>query len=65
MKLTVNGSVEESEARNLAEFVISRQLEVDALVVEHNSRIVPRDEWEAVELVEGDSVEMLRFVGGG
>jgi thiamine biosynthesis protein ThiS len=33
--------------------------------VERNLEIIPRDRLGAVVLEDGDSVEVLRFVGGG
>lgn len=36
-----------------------------AVAVEHNLNIVNRDSYDAAELKDGDSVEVIRFVGGG
>jgi thiamine biosynthesis protein ThiS len=35
------------------------------LVVEHNQRILKREEYSSVQLNEGDTVEIVHFVGGG
>lgn len=35
------------------------------LVVEHNGTIIPSERWRSVFVGEGDSVELLTFVGGG
>lgn len=44
-----------------------RSLEVDprAVVVEHNRRIVRRDNLAATPVGEGDHIELVHFVGGG
>ena len=36
-----------------------------AVVVEHNLNIVSRDDYDAARIQDGDSVEVIRFVGGG
>lgn len=36
-----------------------------AVAVEHNGEIVPRAAYKAVTLQEGDTVEIVRMVGGG
>lgn len=43
------------------------ELEVDGrrVAVEHNRRVVPRDERGDVEVEAGDEVEIVQFVGGG
>lgn len=43
------------------------ELEVDGrrVAVEHNRRVVPRDERGDVEVEAGDDVEIVQFVGGG
>ena len=43
------------------------QLELDprAVVVEHNRRIVRRVGLAEVKVSEGDSIELVHFVGGG
>lgn len=36
-----------------------------ALAIERNRRVVPRPEWSAVALEEGDVLEVVTLVGGG
>ena len=44
-----------------------RQLELDprTVVVEHNRLIVRRSDLATIQIVAGDSVELVHFVGGG
>lgn len=35
------------------------------VVVERNRRILPREQYDEVTLAEGDSLELVHFVGGG
>ena len=43
------------------------QLELDPqrVVIERNRQIVPRNQFPAMTLEDGDTVEILQFVGGG
>lgn len=65
MKITINGKQETIQPCTISEFVASRGLSPDALVVEHNQRIVKQDAWGRVRLEENDTLELLSFVGGG
>ena len=51
--------------RNLLEYLKTSGFEPDKVVVERNLEIVPRDELGNVTIQEEDSIEVLRFVGGG
>ena len=66
MNVTVNG-----EARTIPDGLTVRSL-LDALgltegpvAVEINREIVPRAQWQATALKDGDRLEIVHFVGGG
>jgi sulfur carrier protein len=40
-------------------------LKGDRVAVELNGNIVPRAEWAAASLADGDRLEIVHFVGGG
>jgi sulfur carrier protein len=66
MIIKINGRDETVEKKlNLAGLIASKQLSPEAIVVEHNFRIVPKEEWPTVFLNENDSIEIVSFVGGG
>jgi thiamine biosynthesis protein ThiS len=69
MKLHINGEAQEiAEASNrltLAQLVEHLSLKADRVAVELNREIAPRDRWSAIQLKEGDSLEIVHFVGGG
>jgi thiamine biosynthesis protein ThiS len=66
MKIKVNGKEEEvSGPVNISELLIKRGLRSEHVVVEHNCRIVPKEELDLVSLGENDSLEIITFVGGG
>jgi thiamine biosynthesis protein ThiS len=45
----------------LAELGVDRRM----IAVAHNGEVIPRDTYEGVLLRDGDSVEVVRMVGGG
>jgi len=49
----------------LEEYLTARAFDLAAVVVELNDKIVPRDQWAALKLGEGDRLEIVSFVGGG
>ncbi len=65
MQITVNGQREEVEPCTISQFVQSKGLKPEALVVEHNQEIVKQERWAQIQLNENDALELLSFVGGG
>lgn len=66
MKLVLNGEDRSFESPlTLAQLVANLGMKADRVAVERNRDIVPRDQWEAVTLQEGDRLEIVHFVGGG
>ena len=66
MRITVNGETEElTEGLTLLDFIIGRGLDPGVVVAELNRDIVAKDNFAAVRLNPGDSLELLHFVGGG
>ena len=66
MRLVVNGSEKMVEAINagaaLTAFVATLGYRPDRVAVERNGEIVPRSEWAACALGEGDKLEVVHFV---
>lgn len=66
MKIRINGKEEAvGSIKSLEDLVSEKQLVPEHIVVEHNSRIVPREEWQKTTVAENDNVEIVSFVGGG
>ncbi len=66
MDMTVNGQTETvKDGLTLAGYLTERNLDPESLVVELNLAVVPRDQFTACVLKDGDSLEIVRFVGGG
>ncbi|MCK5451442.1 MAG: sulfur carrier protein ThiS [Candidatus Omnitrophica bacterium] len=66
MKIRINGKERSTgKADNLIELAKDMKLNLKHIVIEHNLNIIPRDRWGEVSLTEGDSIEIVNFVGGG
>ncbi len=66
LKIVVNGQrhqvAEGSTVRSLVEWL---GLTEGPVAVERNREVVPRAEHASVVLADGDSIEIVHFVGGG
>lgn len=65
MYITVNGESEAIRPCTIDQLVHHKRLNPQALVVEYNQQIVQQNQWSYIELKEGDTLELLSFVGGG
>ena len=65
MKLTINGREQSLTALTVAELIEQLGMKQDRVAVELNRNIVPREQWTATNLAEGDQLEIVHFVGGG
>ncbi len=66
MIIKINGKVEQvGVSRTIQALLEDKGLSCERVVVEHNSRIIPRDELGSIALNENDSLEIVSFVGGG
>ncbi len=63
--LTVNGDSRTTSAATIAQLVQELGLAPEKVAVEHNGVIAPRSTLADVILGEGDSLEIVHFVGGG
>jgi sulfur carrier protein len=65
MKLTVNGDFFEAEIETVGELISKLRLIPERVAVEVNLKLVKKKDYDAFSLREGDSVEIVNFVGGG
>lgn len=66
MQIKVNGQlVELAEMLTITDFIKSKNLKPDSLVIQYNYKILKREEWSHTILKENDELEILNFVGGG
>jgi thiamine biosynthesis protein ThiS len=66
ISLTLNGKPRDLPGET-ALLDLLQQLGVDrrTIAVAHNGDVIPRDTYESVVLRDGDSLEVVRMVGGG
>lgn len=50
---------------SLLEFLISRQIDPRLAIIEHNEQIIKNEDLANVIIKENDTLEVLRFIGGG
>ncbi|MBU0945052.1 MAG: sulfur carrier protein ThiS [Proteobacteria bacterium] len=66
MNITLNGTQKVfPSAHTLSQLLADLQLPPETIVVELNTLIIQPDCYSETTLSEGDTVEIIRFVGGG
>ncbi|HDZ62100.1 MAG TPA: sulfur carrier protein ThiS [Nitrospirae bacterium] len=66
MKLNLNGTLSEfQDVLNVDGLLENLKIEPGRVAVEVNMAIVKKQDYEKAMLKEGDSVEIVNFVGGG
>ena len=61
----INGEDTSAAGMTLSEYLATTSFNPQRIAVERNGEIVPRSMYGEVVLEEGDSVEVVSFVGGG
>ena len=66
-KITVNGEAQEVQLPlSLAELIKNNNVQQPEMVsVQLNDDFVDRNEWDGLQIKEGDVVDFLYFMGGG
>ena len=66
MRVKINGEDREvDDGLTLTALLGSLQIRPGRVVVERNRDIVPRDTYSATLINDGDTLEIVHFVGGG
>ncbi len=65
VRLTINGEAREIAASTVARLVGELGLDPRKVAVERNLEIVPKSQFEATALSDGDRIEIVHFIGGG
>ncbi len=66
LQVTLNGeNAGIDDGMNLLKLIESYRLRPELIAVELNRKIVPRDEFESINLKSGDKIEIVHMVGGG
>lgn len=66
MKIIVNGKIEKTQEKSsIYEYLISKKLDPDTLIVEYRDEIINSNKLKEIILKEEDTLELFRIVGGG
>jgi sulfur carrier protein len=66
MRITLNGRPHDLEGSDtIIKFLESLGINPRQVAVAINGEVVPRDAWPQTKISEGDTVEIVRAVGGG
>ena len=61
----INGNELNIAGRKVAEYLSDNGFDVKRVAVELNGDILPKAQYDSTVLQDGDSVEVVSFVGGG
>ncbi len=67
MQIFINGNLKQLDSENvtISALVVTLNLTGKRLAIEQNGEIVPRSQFDAVTLRDGDKLEIVGAVGGG
>jgi sulfur carrier protein len=65
MILQVNGEELKTDAKTIEMLIKELGIENQVMAAAVNLNVVKQENWKTYELKENDSIEFLRFVGGG
>ena len=61
----INGTQLDAAGMTVAEYLAGTNYVLGRIAVERNGEIVPKAKYDETVLADGDSVEVVSFVGGG
>lgn len=61
----INGEICAVDGKTIAEYLETTSYDVKRIAVERNGDIVPKAQYGEIVLQDGDSIEVVSFVGGG
>ena len=61
----VNGEAKDIAGKSIAEYLATTSYDMRRIAIERNGDIVPKAAYAETVLADGDSIEIVSFVGGG
>ena len=61
----INGESLEMAGKTIAEYLTQTDYDRNRIAIERNGEIVPKASYDETILEDGDSLEVVSFVGGG
>ena len=66
ISITINGDTKNvDDGMSVKALLTSLGLDPNKVALERNREIVPRSTYDDVEIVDGDQLEIVHFIGGG
>jgi thiamine biosynthesis protein ThiS len=65
MQLSINGERRNVDSSTIAELLAVLGVDAAQVAVERNREIVPKSQYDATGLADGDAIEIVEFIGGG
>jgi sulfur carrier protein len=68
LNMKVNGkilNIEELKSKTLLDLIQFYKLNPSGIAIEMNGEILNRENWDGLNLQNEDSIELIKFVGGG
>ncbi len=63
--IKINGENIAADGRTIEEYITDKGYDKSRIAVELNERIVSKSDYKNIVLKDGDTVEVVNFVGGG
>ncbi len=63
--VTVNGEAKQAAGKTVSAYLAQAGYDTRRVVTELNGEIVPKARYDETVLADGDSLEIVSFVGGG
>ena len=63
--IKINGEILDIDGKTLADYLATTNYDPKRIAVERNGDIVPKAKYGETILSDGDSIEIVSFVGGG
>lgn len=61
----INGRELNIAGKSLADYLTTANYDSKRIAVERNGNIIPKSQYAETMLMDGDSIEVVSFVGGG
>ncbi len=61
----INGTPTDASGRTIREYLSRTAYDPARIAIEKNGEIVPKSQYDTAVLEDGDSIEIVSFVGGG
>ncbi|MBQ3427637.1 MAG: sulfur carrier protein ThiS [Clostridia bacterium] len=63
--VSINGEKVNADGMSISEYLANTSYDLKKIAIERNEAIVPKAKYDETVLCDGDSVEIVNFVGGG